>query len=129
MVEYTLNQEEMFLQEQWSSVIPDDPPVVSFAMGSTQHLPKTGNLLAGYGFLLSQDDIRDKTWHTLAQSRVWTRVREYTHDSPSEVVWELSLRARENDFGLGWNLFSAKRLATLGGSEKDLKNIPRRKSF
>ncbi len=24
---------------------------------------------------------------------------------------------------------SAKRLATLGGSEKDLKNIPRRKTF
>jgi len=109
-VEYALNQEKMSIRECWSSVIPQDPSVVSFAMGSTQYLPRTGNLLAGYGFLLSQEDIRDRTWHTLGQSRVWTRVREYTHASPPEVVWELTLQARDNDFGLGWNLFGARRI-------------------
>lgn len=110
MVEYSLDQDEGFIQERWSTVIPDDPPVVSFAMGSTQYLPETGNLLAGYGFLLSQDDIRDRTWQTLGQSEVWTRIREYTHASPPKVVWELTLRARDNDFGLGWNLFGARRI-------------------
>ena len=110
MVEYDLDEKNMSLKERWTSVMPDDPPVVSFAMGSTQYLPETGNLLAGYGFLLSQDDIRDKTWHTLTQSRIWTRVREYTHDSPPEVAWELTLKARENDFDMGWNLFGARRI-------------------
>ena len=126
VVEYALDQEEMSIQERWSSVIPQDPSVVSFAMGSTQSLPKTGNLLAGYGFLLSQDDIRDGTWHTLGQSRVWTRVREYTHDSPSEVVWELTLQARDNDVGLGWNLFGARRIEffPLRGQEGAEQNAP-----
>jgi len=110
MVEYALGQEGLSLEERWTSVRRNDPPVVSFAMGSTQYLPQTGNLLAGYGFLLSQEDLRDRTWHTLAQSRVWTRVREYTHEPEPQVVWELVLRACDNDFGLGWNLFGARRV-------------------
>ncbi len=124
-VEYAINQEEMTLREEWSSVISGDPPVVSYAMGSAQYLLKTGNILAGFGFLLPQDDFSDKTWHPLwklVRGQIWTRVREYTHDSPPKVVWDLTLRARENDFGLGlkclnligyglgWNIFGAKRI-------------------
>ncbi len=121
MVEYTLDQKNMSIQEKWSSVISHDTPVVSFAMGSTQYMPKTGNLLAGYGFLVSQEDIGARSWQTLAQSRVWTRVREYTHTSPPEVVWELILRARKNDFGLGWNLFGAKRLDSFPSQTQKIK--------
>ena len=110
VVAYELDEDAQTLRKSWSSIIPGDPSVVSFAMGSTQYLPRTGNVLAGYGFLLSQEDIRDRTWHTLANSRVWTRVREYTPESPPRVVWELTLKAGKNERGLGWNLFGARRV-------------------
>ncbi|MEK7991628.1 MAG: aryl-sulfate sulfotransferase, partial [Thiotrichaceae bacterium] len=108
--EYRLNIEQKTLQPIWDSIIPNDPAVASYAMGSTQYLETTGNILVGYGFLLSQADIQNKTWHTLTEGNVWTRAREYTHDSPAQVVWELQLKGRENDIGLGWTLFGARRI-------------------
>ncbi|WP_353570427.1 aryl-sulfate sulfotransferase [Candidatus Albibeggiatoa sp. nov. BB20] len=108
--EYRLDIEQKTLQPIWDSIIPNDPAVASYAMGSTQYLETTGNILVGYGFLLSQADIQNKTWHTLTEGNVWTRAREYTHDSPAQVVWELQLKGRENDIGLGWTLFGARRI-------------------
>nr|VFJ51729.1 MAG: Arylsulfotransferase (ASST) [Candidatus Kentron sp. FW] len=108
-VEYALDQQKMTLREKWSSIIPNDLAVISSAMGSVQYLPNTENLLVGYGLILSQDDAHNKGWHNLAETDTWTRVREYTHDSPPKVVWELTLRARDNDYGLGWTLFGARR--------------------
>nr|VFJ97050.1 MAG: Arylsulfotransferase (ASST) [Candidatus Kentron sp. H]VFJ97655.1 MAG: Arylsulfotransferase (ASST) [Candidatus Kentron sp. H]VFK02919.1 MAG: Arylsulfotransferase (ASST) [Candidatus Kentron sp. H] len=111
IVAYALDEEEMTIEETWSSVIPQDPPVASFAMGSTQYLDKTGNLLAGYGMLVSPKEGRDESWREiLMRGRSRTRIREYTHEVPAAVAWELTARARENDRGLGWNLFGAKRI-------------------
>jgi hypothetical protein len=59
---------------------------------------------------------------------VWTRVREYSHRSPPDVVWELTLRAPMNDVGLGWNPFGAKRFGSFppvqeqGAGQNDLSH-------
>nr|VFJ63750.1 MAG: Arylsulfotransferase (ASST) [Candidatus Kentron sp. FM]VFJ64584.1 MAG: Arylsulfotransferase (ASST) [Candidatus Kentron sp. FM]VFK15209.1 MAG: Arylsulfotransferase (ASST) [Candidatus Kentron sp. FM] len=111
IVEYVLDEEAMTIEERWSSQNLQDPPVASFAMGSAQYLPETGNLLAGYGLVVSLGEEGAGDWgEVFGRGRFWSRIREYTHASPPEVVWELELRARENDRGLGWGSFGAKRV-------------------
>jgi len=64
VVEYRIDEETMTAEEIWTSEIPGDKKVVSFAMGSVQQLPQTGNILAGYGMLLPNDKIDQLTWDT-----------------------------------------------------------------
>ena len=38
-------------------------------------------------------------------------VREYTHDTPTEVVWELQISAApEAESRVGWTIFSSERI-------------------
>ncbi|MCV6637398.1 aryl-sulfate sulfotransferase [Candidatus Albibeggiatoa sp. nov. NOAA] len=110
-VEYQLNIEQKTLKPIWHSRIPDDKSVSSFAMGSVQHLENTGNIFVGYGTLLSENDKQNRTWHNAVGNDSWTLAREYTHEVPAQIVWELQLKPRENDIGLGWTLFGARRIS------------------
>ncbi len=114
VMEYALDESARTIKKIWSSEIPGDPAVVSYSMGSTQVLPDTGNILAGYGFLLDSASLAQQEWTNISLSNAWTRVREYTHDTPAQVVWELTLSAPKNDLGLGWSLFGTKRIKHLG---------------
>ena len=44
---------------------------------------------------------------------VWTRVREYTHTSPPEVVWEVVLKDDSGQGAPGWVAFGAERISSL----------------
>jgi len=71
----------MTVHEVWfSEKRGDDDAVVSFAMGDVDWLPKTGNILVAYGWLLPQDEISKITWKNIINFRAWIRVREYTHN-------------------------------------------------
>jgi len=107
---YDLDVENKRLTEVWNSDAPNDPPVVSFAMGSTQYLPSSGNCLAGYGFLIAPEALPNTGWDEMVQAPVWSRVREMTMATPSQVVWEVTLGAPERMPALGWTSFGAQRV-------------------
>lgn len=109
VMEYKIDEENQALRAVWSSEHSNEEPVVSFAMGSAQLLPTTGNILAGYGFVLHEDDL-DKE---ILSARTWTLIREFTHTKPAQVVWELTLKNRDPDSPVSWTLYGAKRIQAL----------------
>ncbi|GAA4887235.1 aryl-sulfate sulfotransferase [Ferrimonas pelagia] len=110
IVQYRLDEDNGLLTQHWDSEIPGDPGVVSYAMGSAQTLTNTGNILAGYGFILADDDVANNDWQSFEQDNAWTRIREYSPSTPAQVAWELTLQAKSNSHDLGWSLFGARRI-------------------
>jgi hypothetical protein len=108
-VEYRINEDAMTVEQVWSSDIPGEPKVVSFAMGAVQPLPRTGNVLAGYGMLLPTNKLDELTWDTRARYGSWTRIREYTRDDPPAVVWELTVTGKPGS-QVAWTLFGCQRI-------------------
>lgn len=112
-VEYAIDEENMTAQEVWASEGPGDDAVVSFAMGDVDWLPQTGNVLVCYGMLLPRDEIEKITWTNVLRFNSWTRMREYTHTTPPELVWEIVLEDTSDQDPIGWALFGGERVASL----------------
>jgi hypothetical protein len=82
-------------------------------MGSVQYLPEKDNVLAGYGFMILPEDLKEMTWKTRLSFKGWTRTAEYSHTDPPEPVWEMRLRSRETEGPIGWTCFGAARTSQL----------------
>ncbi len=72
--------------------------------------PKFGQ---SYGMLLPRDEIEKITWTNVLQFNSWTRIREYTHTTPPELVWEVVLEDTSEEDPIGWALFGGERLGSL----------------
>lgn len=109
-VEYEINFESKTARQVWTSETAHDASgrVVTIAMGSATEMPKTGNILAGYGAILDPDRIAEITWQNRAQFDQITRCVEYTHNDPAEIVWDLRLEPTGSNPRIGWNLFGLK---------------------
>lgn len=46
----------------------------------------------------------------ILQIERWTRIREYTHTTPPEVVWELVIDNGSDNDALGWTIFRGDRI-------------------
>ena len=110
VVEYRIDEEKMTVEIVWTSEIPNEQSVLSLAMGRVSELPQTGNILAGYGAIVSQEHLKEMTWENRADYPQWTMVREYKHTSPAQIVWEMRLLPRTEKSPVGWTLFGAERI-------------------
>lgn len=54
-------------------------------MGSVQPLDN-GNVLAGYGLMLVEENIYSITWPERLGHPAWTQIREYDRSDPAPVV-------------------------------------------
>lgn len=112
-VEYKIDEKNMTVRELWSSETMAPDRVVSMAMGDVEWLPRTKNVLVGYGALVVPEALETVTWD--AQSRLnanqWTRIREYARN-PDEIVFEVDLKTDRPD--LGWTLFGVERIDRVG---------------
>ena len=110
VVEYKIDEKEKAVKKVWTSEIPGEEPIVSTAMGRVSELPKTGNILACFGALVSQEHLNEMTWQSRGKYPQWTMVREYKHTTPAEIVWEMRLLPLTEDSQIGWTLFGAERV-------------------
>lgn len=90
-----------------------DQKVVTIAMGSVQELPKTGNVLVGYGAILNPKGADTVDWENRFQIDQWTRAREYRHSSPADIAWEMQLNKTGQNPTVGWTIFGVKRIFNL----------------
>ncbi len=111
--EYRIDERGRTIHRVWTSEIPGEGPLASWAMGSARALPKTGNVLVGYGLMFLPEDLKAATWQTRLQFKGRTMIREFTHTTPAEVVWELTLTSQDPTSKIGWSLFGARRLPRL----------------
>ncbi len=102
--EYKINDEDLSAEVLWTSVIPGETGIASFAMGDVDWLEKTNNVLVSYGALNPSKEF--------GYDRNWSMIREYTYTTPARVVWEFHITASEENDGpqVGWTIFSAERL-------------------
>lgn len=105
VIEYRIDEEKMTVEKIWTSEIPNEPATASIAMGSASELPQKGNILAGYGMIISEMPGEKRP-----NQLVWTMVREFKHTTPAEIVWEMRLISRTDNSSVGWTLFGAKRI-------------------
>ena len=108
-VEYRIDGGAGTVEQLWQSEERGPDSVVSYAMGDVDWQEKTGNVLAGYGYVIPRDDISSGRWQWASgsDSLPWTMVREYARGDEPGVVWEIVVDA--GDRGIGWALFGMQR--------------------
>ena len=102
-VEYEIDSDRATVREAWASEGPGPDSVVTVAMGDAERLPRTGNVLVYYGACLPKGNAVN-----------WTRVREYMHTDPPQVVWEVVLTDASEHEPIGWATFGGMRVPSLG---------------
>lgn len=110
-VEYRLDEKSRSAEEVWvSETGPGKESVVSVAMGNAEQMPQTKNVLVSYGALLRRGAL-PPAWNSGAGN--WTRVREYTHETPAKLVWEVVIENRDSRRPMGWQAFTSTRWPSL----------------
>ncbi len=110
-VEYEINETDRTVTQVWSSEIPGEEPVLSFAMGDVDALPQTDNILLSEGLLLAREQVAELEWEEIEpKANVWTRVREMTRGTPPEVLWEVVLDSGIGPDVVGWVFYSSERI-------------------
>ncbi len=111
-VEYRVDEAASEVEELWQSEEMSSASVVSYAMGDVDWQPKTGNVLAGYGFVIPREDVVSGRWQWRSGSflHLWTMVREYARGDDPGLVWEIIVD--DVDRGIGWAMFGVERFPT-----------------
>jgi hypothetical protein len=110
VVEYKINEESKTVEHIWDSLIEGENDIVSTAMGRVGEIPGTGNILAGYGAVVSQEHIDEMTWFNRMGYPQWTMVREFAHTTPAHIIWEMRLLPKTKESGVSWTLFGADQI-------------------
>jgi hypothetical protein len=101
---FRINEEDLSAELLWTSRIPGETGLASFAMGDVDWLERTSNILVSYGALRPSKEFGHES--------SWSMIREYTYTNPARVVWEMQIASRNENEGqsVGWTIFSAERL-------------------
>jgi len=101
---YRINEINLSAELLWTSRIPGETGLASFAMGDVDWLEETNNILVSYGALRPSKEF--------GYDQSWSMIREYTYTDPARIVWEMHIASRDDDEAqrVGWTIFSAERL-------------------
>ena len=110
VIEYELDEENMIAREVWTSEIPGEEKVVTFAVGAVDWLPQTDNVLVSYGYMVHPDDMDIAHWENILSVNAWTRVRELKYTQPAEIVWEVIMDGGSEEGAIGWIIFASDRI-------------------
>jgi hypothetical protein len=113
-VEYRLDEKNRIAREVWTSTRQPPPGewAYSIAMGDVDPLPKTGNVLVHYGFLLPRTEAARQGRRGVGGME-WSRIREYARSGQPEVVWELILGDPNGAAKVGWHVYGGERIPAL----------------
>lgn len=100
--EFAIDTTRGTVHHVWSSEEFGPESVTTGAMGDADWLPETGNVLVCYG----ASRLRGRG----PFGQPWPRIREVTHTTPPQVLFEVVLAADEGRQGPNWQLFGAKRV-------------------
>ena len=119
-VEYSLDEKDRVARQVWVSEQQPPPSewAYSIAMGDVDYLPKTGNILVHYGFLMPRTEAARKSRDGLGTNMEWTRIREYTHTSQPEILWELVLGDPAGRTRTGWHVYGGERIPSFTPATK-----------
>ena len=115
--EYQIDEANMTVAEVWASEQKGDPDnLLSFAMGDADRLPQTGNVLISYGFCFPPEEVRElepTEYNRCTHRSSKARVREVTHASPPETVFDVRVINDTPGATFGWACFGAEKIRRL----------------
>lgn len=86
-VEYRIDETNMSVSQVWDSGKTNDDRLFTPVVGNTDWLPRTGNVLATFGYVTYVNGAVPYTYQTNA---TMVRIKEFTHDPVPKVVFDLS---------------------------------------
>ena len=105
----------MNIREVWASEDSSSNDLShSNAMGDVHWMPQTDNVLVFYGACAARRDDMSydlKDIRYLLEFPMWTRVREFAHTNPPEIVFEAVIA--DPDEILSWECFGGLRVSSL----------------
>jgi hypothetical protein len=101
-LEYAIDPPARTARLVWSSDAPGPDAVSTFAMGDASRLPRTGNVLVVYGSGVRLDT-----------RQPWSRVREFKHTTPAQVVYDVVLASGSPQPEVVWIAFGGDRIPAL----------------
>jgi arylsulfate sulfotransferase len=114
-VEYAIDEGTMNIREVWASEDSSSSDLShSNAMGDVHWMPQTDNVLVFYGACAARRDDMSydlKDIRYLLEFPMWTRVREFAHTNPPEIVFEAVIA--DPDEILSWECFGGLRVSSL----------------
>lgn len=114
-VEYEVDEERMTVRQVWSSEDPTGKEkFCSQGMGDVQWMSETGNVLAFYGTCAADRDDMNfdiQDGRHVSEFPMSTRVREFKHTNPPEIVFEVVLA--DPDEILSWECFGGLKVPSL----------------
>ena len=110
VAEYQIDEDTKTVKRVWTTETAQEEKVTSIAMGRVSELEETGNILACFGAVLDSKYYDEMTWWNRIRFPQWTMVREYTHTSEPEIVWEMRLKPLTEESKVSWTLFGAERI-------------------
>ena len=111
-VEYSINETNMTVSQVWDSGRTNDDCLFTPVVGNTDWLPKTGNVLATFGYVTYVNGVPPYKYQTNA---TMVRIKEFTHDSVPQVVFDLSfwLSGYQGTTYKGYFAYRSHRIADL----------------
>ncbi len=108
VVEYKVNANAQSVEQVWSYGGPGDEAYYSAFICGAQVLPETGNILANFGGVLTDDNGEPSDNPTVDLGHV--RIVEVEYET-QDKVWELFID--ERDQGKGWDVYRVERFSSL----------------
>jgi len=99
--EFAIDENNGTVRQVWASEGPGENSVTTYAMGSVQWLPKTGNVLVCYG-------TSRKRATAAGPAEPWPRISEVTHTDPAEFLWEVVLSSECPQQSVAFTTFGAE---------------------
>ncbi len=111
-VEYAINEDTLEISQVWEYSGTNTDRLYTDRVGNADHLPKTGNVLLNFGYIVCENGIRPSTNSPTASA---IRIKEVTHDAAPEVLFDLAFFDYANTSGtfLGYNNYRAHRVPDL----------------
>jgi len=111
-VEYDINEQTMEITQVWEYGKTNDDRLYTDRVGNVDLLPRTGNVLINFGYVIYANGLRPSP---TAPAAVMCRIKEVTHEPNPEVVFDLAFfdSANTNSNYRGYFAYRCHRIPDL----------------
>ncbi len=110
-VQFQIDEANMEIRQVWEYGEFADEIIYTPFIGDADYMVETGNVLITFGGITL--DSEGVPTDTVVPSKVSARIVEVTHETPAEIVFELSIVDNTPDLNNGWTIYRSERLHSL----------------
>ena len=110
-VQYQVDEDTMEIRQVWEYGEFADEIIYTPFIGDADYMKETGNVLITFGGITLDEE--GLPTDRVVPSKVSAKIVEVTHETPAEVVFELSIVDETPDINNGWFVYRSERIKSL----------------